>query len=106
MASAALSSSSAHVDGWRVQSAERALAEMPEPKNSSAPFFSGSVIAERSPRAKRSIGASVMTSVNSNSAIARPNIEKSIGPPARTSAKCAAKSARYAGDAFSLASNA
>ena len=41
----------------------------------------------RSPRAKRSMGALAKTSVNSNSAIARPNIEKSIGAPAATSGK-------------------
>ena len=66
----------------------------PLPKKTSAPRFSLAVIAPRSPRAKRSIGASANVSVNSNSAIARPNIMKSIGPPAATLGKNAPKRSR------------
>jgi hypothetical protein len=60
-------------------------------KKSSAPRFSASLIAFRSPRAKRSIGASAKVSVNSNSAIANPNIVKSILPPRRTAANSSAR---------------
>jgi hypothetical protein len=63
-------------------------------------------MADRSPRAYRSIGASAKTSVNWNSAMALPNIEKSIAAPAFISGNCSPNSARYAGDAFSFASSA
>jgi hypothetical protein len=44
--------------------------------------------------------------VNSNSAIARPNIRKSIGPPFATLGKSAPKRVRYSADAFRRASTA
>ena len=47
------------------------------------------------PRANLSMGASARTTVNSNSAIARPNIVKSIGAPAATVGNSAPKSCRY-----------
>jgi hypothetical protein len=67
---------------------------LPLPKKMSAPFFWAVVIARSSPRAKRSMGALAKTRVNSNSAIALPNIEKSIGAPAATSGKILPNRAR------------
>ena len=52
-----------------------------------APFFCSSVSAFFIPRANRSIGALANTRVNSNSAIARPNISNVTGPPFRTDGK-------------------
>jgi hypothetical protein len=56
-----------------------ALLQPPSPKKMSAPRFCCSFIACRSPRANRSTGASAKISVNSNSAMARANMEKSMG---------------------------
>ena len=52
-------------------------------------------MALRSPRANRSIGASAKTRANSNSAIARANIVKSIAPPSATDGNSWPNSLRY-----------
>ena len=80
------------------------LAQLPLPKKVSAPRFSEVDIAFVCPRANLSMGALARTSVNSNSAIARPNIVKSIGPPAATYGNRSPNSCRYRALPFNRAS--
>ena len=63
-------------------------------------------MALRSPLRKRSMGASAKTRVNSNSAMARLNIVKSMGPPAATVGKSSPNNVRYAGIEFRRARTA